>query len=191
MRTVHATSTPTVMGGIASLLATVAVLVACGVDRIDVVRDLGAPTHQSQSQPITPATERATVTPDTSLLAVLARDDGLPVTDGVRLRDGTIFLEPPTSRFAPRISVAMAHAAAMAEPGVSNPASLTCRSGILTDTELTDNDGTLLYDQQPVWMCFWVNAIVGPSATPRQHENILTFVDATTGDTLFTTADVL
>jgi len=34
-----------------------------------------------------------------------------------------------------------------------------------------------------------VNAIVGPSATPRQHESIVAFVDATTGAAVLTIAD--
>jgi hypothetical protein len=178
------------IGGLAVLVLAVIVLVACGVDRID-VGGTGGPARQAPARPITPASDRAAVTPDTAILATLARDDGLPVTGAVSLRDGTIFVEPSPSGLVPRIGVDVAHAAALAEPGASDPASLTCRAGILTDTDLTDAGGTLLYDQTPVWMCFWVNAIVGPSATPREHENILTFVDATTGDTLFTTADVL
>ncbi|HEY7177258.1 MAG TPA: hypothetical protein VH442_20270 [Micromonosporaceae bacterium] len=164
-----------------------ACMAACMADRIAIPDAATAPT--GNAQPVSPATERATITPDTATLTALARDDGQPLTTSVRLRDGTIFVEPPSRRDVPHVPVATAHAATLAEPGSTDPASLTCRIGILTDTEITDTAGNLIYDQVPVWMCFWVNAIVGPSATPREHENILTFVDAATGRTLFATAD--
>jgi hypothetical protein len=164
-------------------------LTACAADRIphtDQHTD-----GRLERAPISPATERAAVTPDTATLAAQARDDGEPLTTYVRLREGTIFVEPPMRPLAVGIDVHAAHAAALAQPGATLPALLTCRVGVLTDTELTDTAGNLLYDQVLVWMCFWVNVIVGPSATPREHENIITFVDATTGQTLFTTGDAV
>jgi hypothetical protein len=167
----------------------VALLSSCIADRIAIPDAATVPTRNAQ--PVSPATERAAITPDTAALGALARDDGQPLTASVRLRDGTIFLEPPSRRDVPHVPVATAHAAALAEPGSTDPASLTCRTGILTDTEITDHAGNLIYDQVPVWMCFWVNAIVGPSEVPREHENIITFVDAATGRALFTTADAV
>ena len=58
-----------------------------------------------------------------------------------------------------------------------------------SDAGSTSSNSTLDRRGVEVWMCVWVNAIVGPSATPRQHENVLAFVDATTGDALLTIAD--
>jgi len=160
-------------------------LVGCAAERVPHVG------QQTDVAPISPATERAAVTPDTATLAAQARDDGKPLTTDVRLREGTIFVEPPSSSAVVGVDVDAAHAAALAQPGATLPALLTCRLGVLTDTELTDSAGNLLYDQVLAWMCFWVNVIVGPSATPRERENIITFVDATTGQTLFTTGDAV
>ena len=167
----------------------VVLLAGCGADRIDIPPRAVASARASQA--MSPDSESPAVTPDTGMLAAIARDDGRPLSSPVLLRDGTILVEPLRAHPDIRVTGLRARATALAQPGASDPASLVCRSGLLTDTDLTDTGGNLLYDQVPAWMCFWVNAIVGPAETPRQHENLMTFIDATTGALLFTTGDAI
>jgi len=173
----------------------IALLAGCSADRIEITdgpaRTSGHPTA------LTPATESLhTLTPDTAALLAVAKDNGEPLTDEIRLRGGSIVIGPPTDPALLRVTAAEARQTVLAEPGASDPASLICRSGSLTylDTPGSDagsasNNSTLDRRGVEVWMCVWVNAIVGPSETPREHENIVAFVDATTGDALLTVAD--
>jgi hypothetical protein len=173
----------------------IALLAGCGADRIEIT---GRPAPTSGHGPaLTPATDSAhTLTPDTAALLAVADDNGQPLTDEIRLRGGSIVIGPPTDAALLRVTATQARQTVLAEPGASDPASLICRSGSLTDLDnpgsdagSTSTNSTLDRRGVEVWMCFWVNAIVGPSDTPRQHENIVAFVDATTGDALLTVAD--
>ena len=177
----------------------VALLAGCGADRIQITE--GAPRtsgHGSvgQGPALTPATEVHSLTPSTATLLAVADDNGQPLTSEVRLRGGSIVIGPPADTARIRVTAAQARQTVIAEPGASDPASLICRSGSLTyvddgaaDAGSTSANSTLDRSGAEVWMCVWVNAIVGPSATPRQHENIVAFVDATSGDALLTIAD--
>ena len=173
----------------------VALLAGCSADRIEVGD--GAARTASDRQLPTPATESArTPTPDTAALLAIAQDDGQALTSTLRLRGGSIVIGPPADSALLRVTAAEARQTVLAEPGASNPASLICRSGSLTyldnsgsDAGSTSTNSTLDRRGVEVWMCVWVNAIVGPSDTPRQHENIIAFVDASTGAALLTIAD--
>lgn len=173
----------------------IALLAGCGVDRIEITA--GAARTSGHRPALTPATESAhSLTPDTATLLALADDNGQPLTAEIRLRGGSIVIGPPADAALLRVTAAQARQTALAEPGTSDPASLICRSGSLTyfddgasDAGSTSANSTLTRSGIEVWMCVWVNAIVGPSATPRHHENILVFVDATTGDALLAVPD--
>lgn len=171
----------------------IAVLAGCAADRI-VITD-GVARTSGHGPALTPATESVqSLTPDTVALLALADDNGQPMTDEIRLRGGSIVIGPPGDAALIRVTAAQARQTVLAEPGASDPASLICRSGSLTylgdaSPGSTSANSTLTRSGVEVWMCVWVNAIVGPSATPRQHENIVAFVDATTGDALVTVAD--
>ncbi len=178
----------------------VALLAGCGADRIQIT-DGAARTSghgpAGQGPALTPATESAhSLTPDTATLLAVADANGQPLTREIRLRGGSIVIGPPADAARIRVTAAQARQTVLAEPGASDPASLICRSGSLTffddgasDDGSTSANSTLDRSGAEVWMCVWVNAIVGPSDTPRQHENIIAFVDATTGDALLTIAD--
>jgi hypothetical protein len=173
----------------------VALLAGCAADRIEIAD--GASRTSNHGPALTPATESVqSLTPDTAALLALADDNGQPLTDEVRLRGGSIVIGPPTDAVRLRVTAAQARRTVLAEPGATDPASLICRSGTLiyfdhgaADAGSTSANSTSDRSGVDVWMCVWVNAIVGPSATPRQHENIVAFVDATTGDALLTIAD--
>jgi hypothetical protein len=173
----------------------IALIAGCGADRIQIVD--GVARTSGHPLALTPATESVqSLTPDTAALLALVGDDGQPLTSAVRLRAGSIFIEPLTDPARIRVTAAQARRTVLAEPGAFDPASLICRSGSLTyrDDPGANTDGTsaqsvLIRSGVAVWMCVWVNAIVGPSATPRQHENIVAFVDAATGAALLTVAD--
>ena len=172
-----------------------ALLAGCGADRIEITD--GAARTSGHGPALTPATESVqSLTPDTAALLAVANDNGQPLTDEIRLRGGSIVIGPPADAALIRVTAAQAQQTVLAEPGASDPASLFCRSGSLTrldnpstDAGSTSTNSTLDRRGVEVWMCVWVNAIVGPSETPRQHENIVAFVDATTGDALLTVAD--
>jgi hypothetical protein len=173
----------------------VTLLAGCSADRINVGDDA---TRTSGHGPgPTPATESVhSLTPDTAALLAVADDNGQPLTDEIRLRGGSIVIGPPTDATLLRVTAAQARHTVLAEPGASDPASLFCRSGSLTyldnsgsDAGSTSTNSTLDRSGVEVWMCVWVNAIVGPSSTPREHENIIAFVSATTGAVLLTIAD--
>jgi hypothetical protein len=171
----------------------IALLAGCGADRIHI----GDGVARTSDRPLalTPATESVpSITPDTAALLALARGDGQPLTSELRLRSGSIVIGPPANPNLLHVTAARARRTVLAEPGASDPASLICRSGSLTyldnfDAGSTSFNSTLDLRGVEVWMCVWVNAIVGPSATPRQHENILAFVDAATGAALLSVAD--
>jgi hypothetical protein len=173
----------------------VALLAGCGADRIEIAA--GAARTSDHGPALTPATESVqTLTPDTAALLALADDNGQPLTAEIRLLGGSIIIGPPADMALLRVTAAQARQTVLAEPGASDPASLICRSGSLSylddpNSSSTSANSTLARSGVEVWMCVWVNAIVGASAIPRQHENILAFVDATTGDTLLTVADTM
>src|SRR5262249_19049912 len=87
---VHARAARVFGTSVAAAVVLVALLSSCMADRIAIPDAATAPTRNAQ--PVSPATERAAITPDTATLAALARDDGQPLTRSVRLRDGTIFV---------------------------------------------------------------------------------------------------
>ena len=173
----------------------IALLAGCGVDRVVITAGAARPSGHGPAP--APATESVrSLTPDTATLLALADDNGQPLAGEIRLRGGSIVIGPPADAARLRVTAAQARQTALAEPGASDPASLICRSGSLTyfadgasDAGSTSANSTLDRGGAEVWMCVWVNAIVGPSDTPRQHENIIAFVDATTGDALLTIAD--
>lgn len=171
----------------------IALLAGCAADRIEITD--GAARTSGHGPALTAATESVqSLTPDTAALLALANDNGQPLTDEIRLRGGSIVIGPPGDAALIRVTAAQARQTVLAEPGASDPASLICRSGSLTylddaSSSSTSTNSTLARSGAEVWMCVWVNAIVGPSETPRQHENIVAFVDATTGDALVTVAD--
>jgi hypothetical protein len=171
----------------------IALLAGCAADRIEITD--GAARTSGHDPALTPATESVhSLTPDTGALLALADDNDQPLTDEIRLRGGSIVIGPPGDAALIRVTAAQARQTVLAEPGASDPASLICRSGSLTylddaSSGSTSANSTLTRSGVEVWMCVWVNAIVGPSETPRQHENIVAFVDATTGDALLTVAD--
>jgi hypothetical protein len=99
---------------------------------------------------------------------------------------------PPGDAALLRVTAAQARRTVLAEPGASDPSSPICRTGALTyldnpSSGSTSANSTLTRSGVAAWMCVWVNAIGGPSAT-REHENILAFIDATTGAVLLTIA---
>jgi hypothetical protein len=173
----------------------IALLAGCGVDRIEITD--GATRTSGHGSALTPATESVhSLTPDTAALLALADDNGQQLTDEIQLRGGSILIGPPANPDLLHVTAAQARQTVLGEPGASDPASLICRSGSLTyldnpssNAGSTSSNSTLDRRGVEVWMCVWVNAIVGPSETPREHENILAFVDGTTGDVLLTVAD--
>ena len=171
----------------------IALLAGCGADRIQIVD--GATRTSGHGPALTPATESVpSLTPDTEALLAVADDNDQPLTTEIRLRGGSIVIGPPADATLIRVTAAQARQTVLAEPGASDPASLICRSGSLNylddlSSGSSSANSTLIRSGVEVWMCVWVNAIVGPSATPRQHENIIAFVDATTGEALLSIAD--
>jgi hypothetical protein len=172
--------TRAIVGGL-----TVVLLCGCGADHVVITSDQR--TSSGVAHPVTPTTEAApAITPDTAALAAIDRDDGTPLTTNVRLRAGSILLEPPARDSKQPVNLATARAATRIEADAPRSAPLTCRLGMLTENVA---GGDRLYDHQPAWMCIQMDVVSAPSNGPRTHANIVTFIDANTGHWLLTTED--
>ena len=161
---------------------------ACSADRVPVGAD---PTAQRTITPYVGApvpVPSRTVQPDTAALRAVDEADGTPLTSDVILQNNTIVVEPVASGALAGASVNLATARAVTRLDANTPRSapLTCRIGVLSETI----GGETRVDHLPVWMCFQVGVLTSTSFNgPAMPMNTVTFVDATTGDWLFTNED--
>jgi hypothetical protein len=169
-----------------AVTAVVAITVsACSADRVPV------PTAQRTIAPYARAPVRSparTVHPDTAALRAVDKADGTPLNSDVILENNTIVVEPVASGALAGATVNLATARATTRLDANTPRSapLTCRFGVLSETV----DGEIRVDHLPVWMCFQVGVLMTTSFNgPAMPMNTVTFVDATTGEWLFTNED--
>lgn len=161
---------------------------ACSADRVPVPTD---PTGQRTTAPYVRAPvpdPSRTVQPDTAALRAVAEADGTPLTGDVILENNTIVVEPVASDAIADATVNLATARATTRLDANTPRSapLTCRVGVLTETV----DGQIRVDHLAVWMCFQIGVPMSTSFNgPATPMNTVTFVDATTGEWLFTNED--
>ena len=148
----------------------------------------GAPADGSASQEVAVPT---TANPDTVVLRSMAAAPNTSVEDPVRLRGGTIVVE-----VAPVDASMVTASAAMTEARLQGYApegtSMTCRSGVLTDTDIFQPEGPtkkLLYDHVEVWMCITLDVPTAANSGAVQSSNVVTFIDARNGKEMFTIQD--
>lgn len=165
--------------------AVITTVSACSADRVPIPADPITP------RPIAPyvrapvPSPARTVHPDTAALRAVDEADGTPLTSDVVLENDTIVVEPVTSgAFAgATVNLATARATTRIDANTPRSAPLTCRFGVLSETV----DGRIRVDHVPVWMCFQVGVLMSTSFNgPATPINTVTFVDATTGEWLFT-----
>ncbi len=168
--------------------AVVTTVGACSADRVPVPADRTAPrTIGPYVRAPVPDPSR-TVQPDTAALRAVDEADGTPLTSDVILQNNTIVVEPLASDAIADATVNLATARATTRLDANTPRSapLTCRFGVLSETV----DGEVRVDHLPVWMCFQVGVLMSTSINGRATPmNTVTFVDATTGEWLFTNED--
>jgi hypothetical protein len=175
--------------GIALAVPAVAVLGACSADRVMVPADASG----QRTNPILVGTgtgsDPAPATPtDTIALRAVDKDDGTPLTTNVILENNTIVVEPVAggAEVDADVNLATARATTRIDANTPRSAPLTCRFGVLTQTV----DDRVQVDHQPVWMCFQVGVPIATTFNgPEVPTNTVTFVDATTGEWLFTNED--
>lgn len=174
--------------GTALAVAAVAVLGACSADRVMI--PAGA-SGQRTSRPILVGTEPnpiPAIPTDTAALRAVDKDDGTPLTTDVILENNTIIVEPVAGAAGLDADVNLATARATTRIDANTPRSapLTCRFGVLSQTV----DRQVRVDRRPVWMCFQVGVPIATTFNgPEVPTNTVTFVDATTGEWLFTNED--
>jgi len=114
--------------------------------------------------------------PDTERLAdMVAEATAGPLVGSLFLQRGSLFV---ISDDTPRaVGVAQAFAAASRFAGAPQ----ACRAGLLTDPD----DG---YENRPVWICVRVGVPATSPASPISV-NVITFVDAESGEVLFSLQD--
>lgn len=171
-----------------AVTAAVVTTAACSADRVPVPTD---PTAQRTIAPYgrapVPSPAR-TAHPDTAALRAVDQADGTPLTSDVLLENNTIVVEPVASGALAGATVNLATARATTRLDANTPRSapLTCRLGVLSETI----DGETRVDHLPVWMCFQIGVLMSTSFNgPAAPMNTVTFVDATTGEWLFTNED--
>jgi hypothetical protein len=173
---------------LAAAAAVVITVGACSADRVRVPAD---PTARRTIGPYVRAPvpdPSRTVQPDTAALRAVDEADGTPLTSDVILQNNTIVVEPVASDAIAdgTVNLATARAATRLDGNTPRSVPLTCRYGVLSETV----DGEIRIDHLPVWMCFQVGVLMSTSikgaATPM---NTVTFVDAATGEWLFTNED--
>ena len=175
------------VAALALAVATVAVLGACSADRVMV------PTVASgeRTDPVVVGTgsNLATASPtDTTALRAVDKDDGTPLTTDVILENNTITVEPVArgAELDADVNLATARATTRIDANTPRSAPLTCRLGVLSQTV----DGHVRVDHRPVWMCFQVAVPIATTFNgPEVPTNTVTFVDAATGEWLFTNED--
>ena len=172
---------------LAVTVAVVTVVGACSADRVPVPAER-APTaaapHRVGSPPI-PVPPTGT---DTAALRAVDRDDGSALTTDVVLENNTIVVEPVAAGAdgAAAVNLATARATTRIDANTPRSAPLTCRFGVMSQTV----DGHLRVDHRPVWMCFQVGVPIATTLNePPVPTNTITFVDAMTGEWLFTNED--
>lgn len=161
---------------------------ACSADHVTIRADAAA--HRTVAPYVgapAPGPIR-TVRPDTATLRAVDEADGTPLTSDIILQNDTIVVEPvaPAVRAHAIVNLATARATTRIDAKTPRSAPLTCRVGVLSETV----DGQVRVDHLLVWMCFQVAVLTSTTfdgrATPM---NTVTFVDATTGEWLFTNED--
>jgi hypothetical protein len=159
---------------------------ACSADRVPVPAGQTAP-RTTAPYVRAPDPSRA-VQPDTAALRAVDEADGTPLTSDVVLQNNTIVVEPvaPGALSGATVNLATARATTRLDANTPRSAPLTCRFGVLSETI----DGEIRVDHLPVWMCFQVRVLMSASFDgPATPMNTVTFVDATTGEWLFTNED--
>jgi hypothetical protein len=168
--------------------AVVTTVGGCSADRVAVSAGPTArgtnPPYVGAAVPGTPGAVRA----DTPALRAVDNADGTPLTSDVILANDTIVVEPVAraSLADATVNLATARATTRIDANTPRSAPLTCRLGALTETV----DGEMRVDHLPVWMCFQVAVLMSTIFNgPTVPMNTVTFVDATTGEWLFTNED--
>ncbi len=173
---------------LAVAVAVVATIGACSADHVSI--RAGTATQRT----IVPyvgggvPSPAATVRSDTPALRAVDEADGTPLTSDVILENNTIVVEPvaPAARADATVNLATARATTRIDANTPRSAPLTCRFGVLTETV----NGEVRVHHLPVWMCFQVGVLMSTTFNgPAMPMNTVTFVDATTGEWLFTNED--
>jgi hypothetical protein len=168
--------------------AVVTAISACSADHVSI--RAGTAAHRTTAPyvggeaPSPPGTVRS----DTPALRAVDEADGTPLTSDVILENNTIVVEPvePAALADATVNLATARAATRIDANTPRSAPLTCRVGVLTETV----DGEVRVHHLPVWMCFQVGVPMTTTLNgPVMPMNTVTFVDAATGEWLFTNED--
>lgn len=171
-----------------TVVVVVAMVGACSADHVLVRADpTGQPTIAPYVRAPVPSPAR-TVHPDTAALRAVDEADGTPLTSDVILANNTIVVEPvaPGALAGATVNLATARATTRADADTPRSAPLTCRFGVLSETVGSE----IRVKDLPVWMCFQVGVLLfTPTKGPATRMNTVTFVDATTGEWLFTKVD--
>jgi hypothetical protein len=173
---------------LAVAVAAVAAVSACSADQVSIPAD--ATTHRTTAPYVgagVPSPAGA-LRSDTPALRAIDEADGTPLTSDVLLENDTIVVEPVarTALTDATVNLATARATTRIDANTPRSAPLTCRLGELTETV----DGEMRVDHLPVWMCFQVGVLMSTTFNgPTVPVNTVTFVDATTGEWLFTNED--
>ena len=133
--------------------------------------------------------------PDTETLRKLEGRPDMPLVNAISLRGGTIALKPmaedPKST-SDLISGAKAQSMTRQQHYVPADTAITCRSGVLTNTDIFRPEGggkDLLFEDRQVWTCFSVDVPSVGSMGSAAFHLVATYLDARTGVELFTTDD--
>ena len=168
---------------LAVTIAALTTVSACSADRVPVPAGPGVQSTIAPYVRAPAASSAPTVRLDTTALRAVDTNDGSPLTSDVILEDNTIVVEPVSAAADGRVNLATARAATRIDANTPRSAPLTCRSGALTQTV----GGVVRIDHRPVWMCFQVGVLVSTTFNgPERPMNTVTFVDAATGEWLFT-----
>jgi hypothetical protein len=172
---------------LAVAVAAVTMVGACSADRVPVPAER-APTATVPDRVGSPRNPAPTTGTDTAALRAVDRDDGSALTTDVVLENNTIVVEPVPAgaESAATVNLATARATTRIDANTPRSAPLTCRYGVLSQIV----DGQLRVDHRPVWMCFQVGVPIATTLNgPPVLTNTITFVDAMTGEWLFTNED--
>jgi hypothetical protein len=161
---------------------------ACSADHVTIRADAAAHRTVAPYLGTSVPSPTRTVRPDTAALRAVDEADGTPLTSDVTLQNDTIVVEPvaPAALADAIVNLATARATTRIDAKTPRSAPLTCRIGVLSETV----DGQVRVDHLPVWMCFQVAVLTSTTFDgPATPVNTVTFVDATTGEWLFTNED--
>ena len=175
-------------GALALAVGAVTAIGACSADHVSI--RAGTAAHRTAAPYVgggTPSPAGAARS-DTAALRAVDEADGTPLTSDVTLENNTIVVEPvaPGGLGDAMVNLEAARATTRIDANTPRSAPLTCRFGVLTETI----GGEVRVHHLPVWMCFQVGVLMSTTLNgPAMPMNTVTFVDATTGEWLFTNED--